>query len=87
MISPERLLQLRERQFRTSTAMWIRAAEAALAATPGASNSSHPAHALWLRVELAKQEPVGVVLSGAQRSELAVSVHDETSNPSCPVRP
>lgn len=42
---------------------WMRAAEKALAAIPGASNSSHPAYDLWLRAELAKAPPVGVVLS------------------------
>jgi hypothetical protein len=62
-VSPERLLELRTRQIETSRKAWIRAAEAALTVLPGASNSAHPAHDLWLRVEMAKLPPVEIVQS------------------------
>jgi len=52
-----------ERRLKMSTDHWVRAAEAALADIPGASRSDHPAHDLWLRVEMTKAAPVDVVLS------------------------
>ena len=68
-LDAERLLRLRDRQLKTNNAAWLRAAETALAALPGASNSTHPAHALWLRVEMAKQPSMDVVLSSAEQVE------------------
>jgi hypothetical protein len=59
----ERTLKRRERQAENSQKFWMDAAERALAAIHGASNSSHPAYSLWLRVEMAKQPPMDVVLS------------------------
>lgn len=53
-----------------SDALWLKAAERALEAIPGASNSTHPAHSLWLRVELAKAPPVDVVLSASPQPEV-----------------
>lgn len=59
----ERLLEIRTRQLETAHVRWCRAAEAALADIPGASRSDHPAHALWLRVQMQHEPPVEVVLS------------------------
>lgn len=63
MSDPEHLLRIRTRQLERCGREWCKAAEAALSLLPGASNSSHPAHSLWLRVEMMKQPPVEVVLS------------------------
>lgn len=65
-MSPERRLELRTRQLRQSGDAWCAAAEKALALMPGASNSSHPAYSLWLRVHLHREPPVEVVLSSQQ---------------------
>lgn len=59
----EHLLRHRTRQLARSGDAWCRAAESALALLPGASNSSHPAHSLWLRVEMHRAAPVELVLS------------------------
>lgn len=59
----EHLLRIRTRQLAQSSEAWCKAAEAALSLLPGASNSSHPAHSLWLRAQLHREPPVGVVLS------------------------
>lgn len=59
----EHLLRIRTRQLSLSHDLWCNAAEAALALLPGASNSSHPAHSLWLRVECHRAPSVDVVLS------------------------
>ena len=59
----QRLLDLRTRQLRTSREGWCKAAEAALAAIPGASNSTHPAYDLWLRVQMHRAPPMEIVLS------------------------
>lgn len=63
MADAEHLLRIRTRQLKQSGDAWCEAAEAALANMPGASNSSHPAHSLWLRVEMHRAPPVDVVLS------------------------
>lgn len=63
MTDPEHLLRIRTRQLAQSKEAWCKAAEAALALLPGASNSSHPANSLWLRVEMHRAPPVEVVLS------------------------
>lgn len=59
----ERTLVRRDKQIVTTRKAWVRAARAALAAIHGASNSTHPAHDLWLRVEMADLPPMSVVLS------------------------
>lgn len=51
-MSDERLLALRTRQLAQAGDAWCKAAEAALEAIPGASNTSHPAYSLWLRVQM-----------------------------------
>jgi hypothetical protein len=61
----ERTIARMHRQRSTSRSMWLRAAEAALSALPGASSSSHPAHDLWVRVEMAKVQGVEIVQSAA----------------------
>ena len=58
-----RLLALRTRQLTQAGDAWCKAAEAALEAIPGASNTSHPAYSLWLRVQMHRAPPVEVVLS------------------------
>lgn len=64
-MTPEREIQLLKRRLDMSTKYWVRAAEAALGYIPGASRSDHPAHDLWLRVEMSKLGPVEVVQSAA----------------------
>lgn len=64
----ERLLQLRTSQFARSRENWCKAAEAALALLPGASNSAHPAHDLWMRVQMHRAAPADVVLSEQEAS-------------------
>jgi hypothetical protein len=61
--SNEHLLRIRERQLAQQKHYWVEAAEKALEALPGASLSTHPAHTLWLRVQLAKAPPVEIGLS------------------------
>ncbi len=62
-MTPERELEIARRRERMSTELWVRAAREALDGIPGASRSDHPAHDLWLRVQLAEAPSVGVVLS------------------------
>jgi hypothetical protein len=59
----EGLLRLRTRQLETTRRAWVAAAERALADIPGASRSDHPAHDLWLRVQMANAPPVEIVQS------------------------
>lgn len=63
LAAAEHMLRHRTRQLARTSEAWCKAAEAALALVPGASNSSHPAHSLWLRVEMHRATPVEVVLS------------------------
>lgn len=59
----DHLLALRTRQLKQAGGAWCKAAEAALTDIPGASNSGHPAHSPWLRVQLHRAPMVEVVLS------------------------
>lgn len=59
----ENMLRIRTRQLSRVGDAWCKAAEVALTQIPGASNSTHPAHSLWLRVQLHREPLVGVVLS------------------------
>lgn len=62
----QHLLRIRDRQIETSRKAWVRAAEQALEVIgPGVSRSDHPAHDLWLRVEMSKLPPVEIVTSDA----------------------
>lgn len=62
-MSETRLLELRTRQLTRTSEAWFKAAESALRLLPEASRSDHPAHALWLRVEMHRAPHVEVVLS------------------------
>lgn len=61
--SDSHLLKVRTRQLSQAHEMWCKAAEKAIGGMSGMSNSSHSAHSLWLRVQMHRSEPVGVVLS------------------------
>lgn len=61
--SANRTIARLRRQLSLTSRHWAQAADAALERLPGASNSGHPAHSLWLRVQLHNQPPVEVVLS------------------------
>lgn len=63
MADAEHMLRVRTRQLKQSGDAWCTAAEKALETMPGASNSSHPANSLWLRVQLHRAPNVEVVLS------------------------
>lgn len=65
-LDAETLLRIRTRQLKWSGDAWCKSAEAALALLPGASNSSHPAHSLWLRVQLHRAPPMEAILSAVQ---------------------
>lgn len=81
-MTPEREIELLKRRERTSRAAWLRAAEAALSTLPGASRSDHPAHDLWLRVEMSKLPPVEIVQPG--NAEPAAKVSESNGMPPTP---
>lgn len=62
-MTPERKIELLQRRIDLAHRAWVRAAEAALRDIPDASGSGHPAHDLWLRVEMSKMGPLEIVLS------------------------
>lgn len=63
MSDAEHLLKLRTHQLKLNAENWCKAAEAALEMLPMASASNHPAHDLWLRVQMHRAPPVEIVLS------------------------
>lgn len=62
-MNPEQQIERLRALSKRSEDRWVLAARAALKLLPEASRSNHPAHDLWLRVALADEPAVEVVLS------------------------
>lgn len=78
MMDDSRKIQLLTRHLERSTDAWLKAAERALEVIPGASNSSHPAYSLWLRVQMHRNEPISLVLSSPELiHEVVIGYADE----------